>query len=155
MPPTLSRLVEALEPSATMAMAAKARELKAAGTTIYDLTLGEPDFGTPEHICQAATRAMREGKTRYTPATGVPELKKAIVDQYCQRHGLDYDPSQVAVSNGAKHALHNVFTVLLNPGDEAIIPAPYWVSYGALVELCGAKPVIVQTEQANNFKLTP
>ena len=135
-------------------MAQKARELKASGETVYDMSLGEPDFNTPKHICDAAIRAMEAGKTHYTPAVGVPELKQAIVDQYRETHGLTYDPAQVTVTNGAKHALHNVFTALLNPGDEVIIPAPYWVSYAALVELTGATPVIVQTKQEDDFKLT-
>jgi len=154
MPIALSRVVSTLQPSATLAMAAKARELKAAGRTVYDLSLGEPDFDTPVHICQAAARAMDSGKTHYTPATGIPELKRAVVDQYRAMHGLAFEPAQVSVANGAKHALHNVFTVLLNPGDEVIIPAPYWVSYAALVELTGAVPVIVRTDEANDFKLT-
>jgi len=155
MPPTISRIVRALEPSATMAMAAKAKELKAAGKTVYDLSLGEPDFTTPQHICQAALEAMEAGHTHYTPASGIPELKKAVVEQYRAAHGLEYAPGQVVVANGAKHALHNTFTVLLDPGDEIIIPAPYWVSYAELVKLTGAVPVIVQTEQENDFKLTP
>ena len=155
MPPTISRLVEALEPSATMAMAAKAKELKATGKTVYDLSLGEPDFDTPAHICQAAVEAMQAGHTHYTVASGIIELKKAVVEAYRAAHGLQYEPTQVVVSNGAKHSLHNVFTVLLNPGDEVVVPAPYWVSYAALVQLAGAVPVIVQTQQSENFKLTP
>ena len=152
---TLSRTVSTLQPSATIAMANQARELKAAGTTVYDLSLGEPDFDTPAHICEAARKAIEEGKTHYTPASGIPELKQAIVNQYKQRHGLDYEPSQVVVANGAKHALHNLFTALLDPGDEVIIPAPYWVSYSALVELAGGKAVIVSTTEADDFKLSP
>jgi len=155
MPATISRIVQALEPSATMAMAAKAKELKAAGDTVYDLSLGEPDFATPEHICQAAVEAMKAGHTHYTPASGIPELKAAVARQYKAVHGLDYAPAEVVIANGAKHALHNVFTVLLDPGDEVIIPAPYWVSYAELVKLTGAVPVIVQTEEAEDFKLTP
>jgi aspartate aminotransferase len=151
----ISRIVEALEPSATMAMAGKAKELKAAGKTVYDFSLGEPDFTTPEHICQAAIDAMRAGHTHYTAASGIPELRSAIARQFKQRHGLEYSAGQVVVSNGAKHSLHNVFTALLNPGDEVIIPAPYWVSYAELVKLTGAVPVIVETEQSNDFKLTP
>jgi len=154
MPPVISKIVQALEPSATMAMAAKAKELKASGKTVYDLSLGEPDFTTPRHICRAATEAMEAGHTHYTPASGIPELKKAVVEQYKAAHGLEYAPTQVVVSNGAKHALHNAFTALLNPGDEAIIPAPYWVSYAELVKLTGAKPVVVQTRQEDDFKLT-
>ncbi len=152
---TISRIIQALEPSATMAMAAKAKELKAAGRTVHDLSLGEPDFTTPEHICQAAADAMKAGHTHYTVASGIPELKKAVVDQYAARHGLEYKPTQVTVANGAKHALHNAFTVLLDPGDEVIIPAPYWVSYAELVKLTGAVPVIVATRQEDDFRLTP
>jgi aspartate aminotransferase len=136
-------------------MAAKAKELKAQGRTVYDLSLGEPDFDTPQHICQAAREAMDAGHTHYTPASGIPELKQAIVAQYEAAHGLKYDPQQVVVSNGAKHALHNVFTALLDPGDEVVIPAPYWVSYAALVKLTGAMPVIVDTAEADDFKLSP
>lgn len=155
MPPKISRIIQALEPSATLAMAAKAKELKASGRKVYDLSVGEPDFTTPEHICQAAVNAMNAGHTHYTVASGIPELKKAVVDQYKAVHGLEYSPAQVVIANGAKHALHNVFTVLLDPGDEMIIPAPYWVSYAELVKLTGGVPVIVETPQENNFKLTP
>ena len=145
----------ALEPSATLAMAAKAKELKAAGKTVYDFSVGEPDFTTPEHICQAAVAAMKAGHTHYTAASGIPELRAAVAKQYEATHGLKYTPAQVVVSNGAKHSLHNVFTALCNPGDEVIIPAPYWVSYAELVKLTGGVPVIVETDEANNFKLTP
>ncbi|HEY2883083.1 MAG TPA: pyridoxal phosphate-dependent aminotransferase [Pirellulales bacterium] len=151
----ISKLVSALEPSATLTMAAKAKELSAAGKKVYDFSVGEPDFATPEHICQAAAAAIKAGHTHYTVASGIPELKKAIVKTYQKTTGLEYAPGQVIVSNGAKHSLHNVFTVLCNPGDEVIIPAPYWVSYAELVKLTGAKPVIVPTAEANDFKLTP
>jgi aspartate aminotransferase len=155
MPPTISRIVQALEPSATLAMAAKAKELSAAGKKVYDFSVGEPDFTTPQHICQAAVAAMQAGHTHYTVASGIPELKAAIVQQYEAGHGLKYTPQQVVVSNGAKHSLHNVFTVLCNPGDEVIIPAPYWVSYAELVKLTGGVPVILQTREADDFKLSP
>jgi aspartate aminotransferase len=155
MPLAISKVVEQLEPSATMAMAAKAKELKAAGKTVYDFSLGEPDFTPPQHISQAALDAMGAGHTHYTAAPGILELRAAIAKQYQERHGLKYTPAQIVVSNGAKHSLHNVFTTLCNPGDEVIIPAPYWVSYGELVKLTGAVPVIVDTEEANDFKLTP
>jgi len=155
MQPSISRIVSALEPSATMAMAAKAKELKAAGKTVYDFSLGEPDFTTPQHICDAAVAAMRAGHTHYTAAPGIPELRAAVASNYEATHGLTYAPTQVVVSNGAKHSLHNVFTALCNPGDEVIIPAPYWVSYAALVKLTGAVPVIVETDESNNFTLTP
>ena len=152
---SISRIVQALEPSATIAMATKAKELKAQGETVYDLSLGEPDFDTPLHIRQAALEAMEAGHTHYTQAGGIPELTKAIVETYEAAHGLSYAPAQVVVSNGAKHSLHNVFTVLLDPGDEVIIPAPYWVSYAELVKLTGAVPVLVQTRQEDDFRLTP
>ena len=155
MPPAISKLIQALEPSATLAMAAKAKEVKASGKTVYDFSVGEPDFTTPAHICEAATAAMKAGHTHYTPSSGIPELRGAIARQYQQCHGLEYAPQQVIVSNGAKHSLHNAFTVLLDPGDEVIIPAPYWVSYAELVKLSGGIPKIVATEQANDFKLTP
>ena len=153
--PTISRLIQALESSATLAMAGKAKELKAAGKTVYDFSVGEPDFITPEHIRKAATDAMNAGHTHYTAVAGIPELRAAIARRYRERHGLDYSPQQVVVSNGAKHSLHNLFTVLCDPGDEVIIPAPYWVSYAELVKLSGARPVIVATRETDDFKLTP
>ncbi len=152
---TTSRIVDALEPSATIAMAAKARELKATGKTVYDFTLGEPDFTTPEHICAAAVAAMKAGHTHYTAAGGIAELKAAVAKSYKERHGLDYAADQVVISNGAKHSLHNAFTALLNPEDEVIIPAPYWVSYAEQVKLAGGVPVIVETTEASDFKLRP
>ncbi|HEV3022969.1 MAG TPA: pyridoxal phosphate-dependent aminotransferase [Pirellulales bacterium] len=155
MPANISKIVQNLEPSATLAMAAKAKELKAAGKTVYDFSVGEPDFTTPKHICEAATAAMAAGHTHYTPVGGIPELRAAVAKQYRRRHGLDYSPQQVVVSNGAKHSLHNVFTALCDPGDEVIIPAPYWVSYAELVKLTGARPVIVPTREADDFKLAP
>ena len=126
-----------------------------AGKKVYDFSVGEPDFTTPQHICDAAQAAMKAGHTHYTVASGIPELKKAIAKAYQKRNGLEYTPAQVVVSNGAKHSLHNVFTALCNPGDEVIIPAPYWVSYAELVKLTGAKPVIVETPEKGDFKLTP
>jgi aspartate aminotransferase len=136
-------------------MAGKARELKAAGKTVYDFSVGEPDFTTPDHICQAATAAMKAGHTHYTASSGIPELRSAVARQYRERHGLEYSPAQVIVSNGAKHSLHNVFTALCDAGDEVIIPAPYWVSYAEIVKLASGKPVILPTEETNGFKLTP
>ena len=150
----LSPAVQTLKPSATIAAAAKAKALKTQGINVYDFTLGEPDFNTPEHIQQAAIAAMKAGHTHYTPSGGLPELKKAICKAYIRDYGIEYKPEQVVVSNGAKHAIHNVLTALCGPGDEVIIPAPYWVSYSALVELTGATPVIVQTTEANGWKMT-
>jgi len=152
---TVSQIVQKMQPSATLAMAAKAKELKAKGEAVVDLSLGEPDFTTPEHICQAAMDAIKAGYTHYTVASGLPALKQAVVDEYQRRFGLTYQTTQCVISNGAKHALHNAFFCTLNPGDEVIIPAPYWVSYAELVKLSGAKPVIVQTLESDNFKLTP
>lgn len=155
MPPSISRILQALEPSATLAMAAKAKELSRAGKKVFDFSVGEPDFPTPQHICDAAIAAMRAGQTHYTAASGIIELKQAVATAYAKQHGLTYAADQVVISNGAKHSLHNVFTALCNPGDEVVIPAPYWVSYAELVKLTGAKPVIVETREADQFKLTP
>lgn len=151
----LSKIVQGMEPSATLAMSAKAKELKAKGETVVDLSVGEPDFNTPKHICEAAVAAMNAGYTRYTVASGIPALKEAICADYLARFGLEYKPSQIVVSNGAKHSLHNAFFCTLNPGDEAILPAPYWVSYAELIKLSGAVPVIVPTREEDDFKLTP
>ncbi|MBR4834934.1 MAG: pyridoxal phosphate-dependent aminotransferase [Thermoguttaceae bacterium] len=151
----LSKIVQGMEPSATLAMSAKAKELKAKGETVVDLSVGEPDFNTPKHICDAAVAAMNAGYTRYTVASGIPALKEAICADYLARFGLEYKPSQIVVSNGAKHSLHNAFFCTLNPGDEAILPAPYWVSYAELIKLSGAVPVIVPTREEDDFKLTP
>jgi len=150
----LSETVRKLKPSATIAAAAKARELKSTGVTVYEFTLGEPDFVTPAHICAAAKQAMDDGHTHYTPATGLPELKASICRAFSRDHGLDIEPASVAVANGAKHALHNVLTALCGPGDEVIIPAPFWVSYSALVELTGATPVIIPTTEESGFRMS-
>lgn len=145
----------ALEPSATLAMSGKAKEMKAAGITVYDLSLGEPDFNTPDHICSAAIDAIKSGKTKYTPAAGIMPLRQAVADFFKDRYGIEYKATDVVVSNGAKHALHNAFTATINPGDEVIVPAPYWVSYAELIKLAGGKPVIVQTRQEDQFRMTP
>jgi aspartate aminotransferase len=144
----------ALEPSATLAMAARAAALKAAGQDVIDLSVGEPDFPTPEHVCRAAEAAIRAGKTKYTPAAGIPELRKAVAEDYSRRSGLAATAAQVVVSSGAKHALHNVFTATLDPGDEVVVPTPYWVSYAELIKLTGAKPVLIETRIEEDFKLS-
>lgn len=151
----LSATVQKLKPSATIAAAAKAKELKSKGVKVHEFTLGEPDFITPQHIREAAKRAMDDGHTHYTPAAGTPELRQAICDAFQRDTGLTYQPSNVVVSNGAKHSIHNVLTALCGPGDEVIIPAPYWVSYSALVEITGATPVIVDTTEESGFCLSP
>jgi aspartate aminotransferase len=150
----LSAAVTSLKPSATIAAAAKAKALKNQGVTVYDFTLGEPDFTTPAHIQDAARAAIAAGHTHYTPSGGIPELKTAICASYERDHKLCYEPNQVVVSNGAKHSIHNVLTALCGPGDEVVIPAPYWVSYEALVELAGATPVIAPTTEASGFRLS-
>jgi len=146
-----SRLVNQLQPSATIAAAAKARELKSRGINVLDFTLGEPDFTTPAHICDAAKAAMDAGHTHYTPATGIPELKQAVCVAAARDNGVTWKPSQVAVANGAKHAVHNALAAVCEPGDEVIIPTPFWVSYSALVELVGAIPVLVETTEESGF----
>ena len=151
----LSSAVKTLQPSATIAAAAKAKALKASGVKVYDFTLGEPDFNTPAHIRAAATAAMDAGHTHYTASGGIPELKQAICQAYERDYGLKFQPSQIVVSNGAKHAIHNVIASLCGPGDEVIIPTPYWVSYSALVELTGAKAVLIETTPESGYVLSP
>jgi aspartate aminotransferase len=151
----ISKMAAAVQPSATLAAGAKARQMKAEGIHVYDFSLGEPDFNTPEHICRAAFKAMQEGHTHYTPATGIPELRSAIARWYQKTHGLQVTAEQVIVSNGAKHSIHNALAALVGPGDEVIIPTPYWVSYSDLVQMTGASYVLVPTTQENAFKMTP
>ncbi len=144
-----------IAPSATLAMAAEARRLKGEGFDVLDFALGEPDFPTPENIQAAAIAAMKAGQTHYTPPAGIPELRQAIARLYTEQHGLPTRPEQVVVSNGAKHSIHNALMALCGPGDEVIIPAPYWVSYADLVKLTGATPIIVETTESEGFKLSP
>jgi len=151
----ISALASSVQPSATLAAGAKARQMKAAGVKVYDFSLGEPDFPTPVHICRAADAAMAAGQTHYTPVNGIPELKAAICRWYKRFHNFDCTPDMVIVSNGAKHSIHNALAATLNSGDEVIIPAPYWVSYSDLVQMTGAKPVVLPTRMETGFKLTP
>lgn len=151
----LSTRVQKLIPSTTLAITARVRELKLAGYDVIDLGVGEPDFNTPRHIIEAAKVAMDEGKTKYTPSSGITELKKAIQDKFERENHLTYHQNQITVTVGAKQALYNVFQVLLNPGDEVIILAPYWVSYLEQVKLAGGKPVIISCKESDDFKLTP
>ena len=150
-----SEALRRIAPSATMAAAAKAKALKAAGHDVLNFTLGEPDFDTPLHIRTAAKDAMDGGKTHYTPAGGLPEVKRAICDDHAAEYGVTYDPAECVVSNGAKHTIHNVLTALLNPGDEVVIPTPYWVSYADLVSLTGATPVLLPTTREDGWILSP
>jgi len=152
---SVSKLAASVLPSATLAAGAKARQMKATGIKVYDFSLGEPDFPTPVHICQAAEAAMKAGHTHYTPVNGIPELKAAICKWYKSYHNFECTPDQVLVSNGAKHSIHNALSATCNPGDEVIIPTPYWVSYSDLVQMTGAKAVLVPTTAAAGFKMTP
>jgi aspartate aminotransferase len=152
---TLAERSNLIAPSATLAMAAEAKRLKAEGVNVLDFALGEPDFGTPENIQEAAFRAIRSGKTHYTPPAGILELRQAIAKLYSEQHGLPTDAAQVVVSNGAKQSIHNALMAVCGPGDEVIIPAPYWVSYSDLVKLTGATPVVLPTPESSGFKLTP
>ncbi|MEQ3626121.1 MAG: pyridoxal phosphate-dependent aminotransferase [Celeribacter sp.] len=151
----LSATLDRVKPSATIAVTTKAGELKAAGRDVIGLGAGEPDFDTPENIKQAGIRAIEAGKTKYTPADGIPELKQAICDKLKRDNGLDYTPKQVSVGTGGKQILYNALMATLNPGDEVIIPAPYWVSYPDMVLLAGGEPVAVETSIDTAFKLTP
>ncbi|MBU5479213.1 pyridoxal phosphate-dependent aminotransferase [Eubacterium sp. MSJ-13] len=150
----LSKKAAAVKPSSTLAITAKAKELKAQGKDVVGFGAGEPDFNTPENICEAAIKAIKDGFTKYTPASGTNELKEAISKKFKEFNGLDYAPDQIVISNGGKHSLTNIFTALLNPGDEVIIPAPFWLSYPEIVKLAGGVPVIVTTTKEQNFKLT-
>ncbi|MGP4041309.1 pyridoxal phosphate-dependent aminotransferase [Gracilibacillus sp. D59] len=151
----LANRVQTLTPSSTLAITAKAKELKQAGHDVIGLGAGEPDYNTPEHILEAASKAMYDGFTKYTPAGGTVELKQAIQSKMKKDQDLDYDLDQIIVTIGAKHALYTLFQVLLNKGDEVIVPAPYWVSYPEQIKLAEGKPVFVDAQEENEFKLTP
>jgi aspartate aminotransferase len=150
---TLSKKVSCIKPSITLAVAARAIELKAKGQDIIDLGVGEPDFDTPDFIKAAAIKAIHDGFTKYTAVDGIASLKQAIIQKFDCENQLHYEPSQILVSCGAKHSLFNLFTALLNPGDEVIIPAPYWVSYPDMALLADGVPVIIPTTLENRFKI--
>ncbi|MDJ0921121.1 MAG: pyridoxal phosphate-dependent aminotransferase [Henriciella sp.] len=152
---TLSNAVNRVEPSATIAVTTKAAELKRAGEDVIGLGAGEPDFDTPEHIKAAAIQAIQDGKTKYTPADGLPELKQAICAKFLRDNDLTYTPDQVHVAPGGKPVIYNAFLATLNEGDEVIVPAPYWVSYPAMAKLCGGVPVFVSCGPNAQYKLTP
>ncbi len=152
---SLSHRAQSIKPSPTLAVTAKAAELRAAGKDIIGLGAGEPDFDTPDHIKEAAIKAIQSGQTKYTAVDGTTELKKAIIQKFKNENNLDYEMNQVAVQSGAKHSLYNLFQALLNPGDEVIIPAPFWVSYPDMAKLAGAEPVIIKTTIENSFKISP
>ncbi|WP_042223614.1 pyridoxal phosphate-dependent aminotransferase [Oceanobacillus manasiensis] len=151
----LAKRVKTLSPSSTLAITAKAKELKQQGHDVIGLGAGEPDFNTPQYILDGAIKAMKDGRTKYTPSGGVPELKEAIVNKFQADNQLGYSSDQIIVTTGAKHALYTLFQVLLDEDDEVIVPAPYWVSYPEQVKLAGGNPVIVTAREDNHFKMTP
>ncbi|MFM2129139.1 MAG: hypothetical protein RL477_685 [Pseudomonadota bacterium] len=154
-PHFLADRLSAIKPSPTMAITALAADLKAAGRDVIGLAAGEPDFDTPDHVKAAANAAIARGETKYTAADGTPALKKAVAAKFKRENGLDYAPDQVTIACGGKHIIYNALMATLNPGDEVIIPAPYWVSYPDIVLLCGATPVCVAAGMAQGFKITP
>ena len=152
---SLSKRARAVAPSVTLAIAAKAKALRAQGIDIISLSAGEPDFDTPSFIKQAAAAALEKGATKYTPVEGIPELRKAIAAKLKRDQGLEFDPSQIVVSVGAKHAIFNVLFALLDEGDEVAVPSPYWLSYPEMVQVLGGRCRILETTEKTNFKLTP
>lgn len=150
----LSERATSLSPSLTLSIDSKAKSMIASGQDVCGFGAGEPDFDTPEHIKAAAIAALQAGFTKYTPSSGVPELRQAISDKFKNDNGLNYKPSQIIVSNGAKHSCFNAFLATCQPGDEVIIPSPYWLSYPEMVRLAGAEPVFVPTTEENHWKMT-
>ncbi|MBE7044498.1 MAG: pyridoxal phosphate-dependent aminotransferase [Ruminococcaceae bacterium] len=150
----LSRKSSAISPSATLAIDSKFKEMKANGEDVVGFGAGEPDFDTPQHIKDAAIRAIMDNKTRYTPAAGTLELRTAVAEKFRRENGLDYKPTNIVISNGAKHSLVNAFMAICNPGDEVIVPAPFWVSYPEMIKLADGVPVVLPTTEEHNFKAT-
>ena len=151
----VSNSLKRIKPSPTIAVSQKARELKAAGKDVIGLGAGEPDFDTPDNIKKAAIDAIQRGETKYTAVDGTPVLKKAIVDKFKRENNLDYSTEQISVGTGGKQIIFNAILATVNPGDEVIIPAPYWVSYPDIVLLAGGTPKIVKCSEKNNFKIIP
>src|SRR5512142_790516 len=151
----ISKRAASLSPSLTLAIDSKAKQMKAEGQDVVGFGAGEPDFDTPQHIKEAAIKALNAGFTKYTPASGIPELRQAIADKFKRENGLTYKPSQIIVSCGGKHSCYNTILATCQEGDEVIIPAPYWLSYPEMVKMAGARPVIVETTDKTEFKLTP
>lgn len=151
---TLSRKAQAVKPSSTLEITAKAKELKAKGIDVVGFGAGEPDFNTPKNICDVACDAIQNGFTKYTPVPGIVDLKQAICDKFAKFNHLKYEPNQIVVSNGGKHSLTNIFSAILNPGDEVIIPVPFWLSYPEIVKLADGVPVFVKATKEQNFKVT-
>ena len=151
----LSSRVQAVKPSPTLAITARAAELRAAGKDVIGLGAGEPDFDTPEHIKEAARQAIAGGKTKYTAVDGTPSLKQAVIEKFRRDNGIEYAPEQILVSCGGKQSFYNLAQAIIDPGDEVIIPAPYWVSYPDMSILAGGEPVLVHADAAQHFKITP
>jgi aspartate aminotransferase len=151
----ISKRAASLAPSLTLAIDSKAKQMKAEGQDVVGFGAGEPDFDTPQHIKDAAAKALADGFTKYTPSAGLPELRQAIADKFKRENGLSYKPGQIIVSCGGKHSCYNVMMATCQEGDEVIIPAPYWLSYPEMVKLAGATPVILQTTDRTEFKVTP
>lgn len=151
---TLSRKAQAVKPSSTLAITAKAKEMRANGIDVVGFGAGEPDFNTPDNVCDAAIKAIQEGFTKYTPASGTNELKEAISRKFKTFNKLDYTPEQIVISNGGKHSLTNIFSAILNPGDEVIILAPFWLSYPEMVKMADGVPVFVYGTKENGYKVT-
>ncbi|HEU5070682.1 MAG TPA: pyridoxal phosphate-dependent aminotransferase [Verrucomicrobiae bacterium] len=151
----ISQRAASLSPSLTLAIDSKAKQMKAAGEDVVGFGAGEPDFDTPQHIKDAAAQALAAGFTKYTPSSGIPELRQAIADKFKRENGLTYKPSQIIVSSGGKHSCFNVIMATCETGDEVIIPAPYWLSYPEMVKMAGATPVILPTTDKTEFKVTP
>lgn len=151
---TISKKAQNISPSITLAISAKAKQMKEEGIDVISFGVGEPDFDTPANIKNAAIEAIKQGHTKYTPASGLPQLKKAICAKLKSDNNLDYNPENIIVSNGAKHSLYNIFQAICDPEDEVIIPAPYWVSYPEMVKMADANPVIINCTEENEFKVT-
>ena len=154
-PDFLNRSLDRIKPSSTIAVSQKARALKAAGRDVIGLGAGEPDFDTPDFIKDAAIQAIRDGRTKYTDPDGIPELKRAVAAKFARENGLDYTPSQISISVGGKGIIYHALLATLNPGDEVLIPAPYWVSYPDMALLCGGTPVHIVGSEADGFKISP
>ena len=152
---SITRRISSISPSLTLAITAKAKAMKAEGKSIIGFGAGEPDFNTPQHIIDAAKAALDNGYTKYTPSSGLLELRRKIAEQFKKDNNLEYDPSQIIVSSGAKHSIYNVMFALLEEGDEVIIPAPYWLTYPELVKVCGGVSVFVEGHKENHFKVSP
>ena len=151
----LSSRISSISPSLTLAISAKAKAMKAAGENVISFGAGEPNFATPEHIVAAAEEALERGQTKYTPSSGLMELRRAVCSKFRRDNNLEYEPSQIIISNGAKHSIFNACFALLNAGDEVIIPSPYWLTYPEIVKMCGGVPVFVKASKKTGFKITP